>query len=291
MPNLSSLAPITTAATALSNLILVSPQSTVGYQPQNPTSPNGQTSQPPPAILFHYEGEQTVSLESDITDHYIEDNTAIQDQISLKPETITTHGFIGELNNVTPTALAAVKAIADKLTIINAYTPALSATALLAYNEAFQLYQVGLNAVNSAVSAWSSLSGAGGESVINGQGITLQPNQTKQQIAFQQFYGYWRSRTLFTVQTPWAVFQNMAIKNLRAIQDAETRMITDFEVTFKIIRTAATVTTPGVSQSFQGRASSQAASLTDLGTSTPVSSISLSQGLTSNFPSAFAGGL
>jgi hypothetical protein len=291
VPNLSALSPITTAATALSNLILVSPQSTIGYQPQNQAAANGQTTQPPPAILFHYEGEQVVALESDITDHFIEDNTTIQDQWALKPETITTHGFIGELNNVPPSALAAVKAIADKLTIISAYTPVLSATALLAYNEAFQLYQVGLNAVNSAVAAWSSLSGAGGESVINGQGIILQPNQTKQQIAFQQFYGYWRTRTLFTVQTPWAVFQNMAIKSLRAIQDAETRMITDFEVTFKMIRTAATVTTSGISLTYQGRAAAQVASLTDLGTSTPVSSISLSQGLTSSYPNSFAGGL
>jgi hypothetical protein len=291
MPNLSALAPITTAATALSNLILVSPQSTIGYQPQNPSSNNGTTTQPPPALLFHYEGEQTVGLESDITDHYIEDNTAIQDQIALRPETITTHGFIGELNDVAPAALAPVKAIADKLTVVDAYTPVLSLTALLAYNTAFQLYQVGLNAVNSAVAAWSSLSGTGGESVISSQGISLQPNQTKQQIVFQQFYGYWRSRTLFTVQTPWAVFQNMAIKSLRAIQDADTRMITDFEVSFKMIRTAATVTTPGIPLTFQGRAAAQAASLTDLGTSTPVSSISLSQGLSSNFAGSFAGGL
>jgi hypothetical protein len=291
MPNLSALSSVTTAATALSNLVLVSPQSTVGYQPQNPSQASGQTSQPPPAILFHYEGEQTVALESDITDHYIEDNTAIQDQIALKPETITTHGFIGELNDVAPGALAAVKAVADKLTVISAYTPVLSATALLAYNQAFQLYQIGQSAVNSAVAAWSSIGGSGGESVISSQGLASQPNQTKQQIAFQQFYGYWRSRTLFTVQTPWAVFQNMAIKNLRAIQDAETQTITDFEVTFKMIRTAATVTTPGTNQSYQGRAAAQAAGLTDLGTSTPVSSISLSQGLSSNFPNSFAGGL
>lgn len=291
MPNLSALTPLTTAATALSNLILVSPQATIGYQPQNPATNTGLTAQPPPALLFHYEGEQTIGLESDITDHFIEDNTAIQDQISLKPETITTHGFIGELNDVTPRALAPIKTIADKLTIVGAYTPALSITALLVYNEAFQLYQVGLNAVNSAVAAWSSLGGSGGESVINSQGITLQPNQSKQQIVFQQFYGYWRSRTLFTVQTPWAVFQNMAIKSLRAIQDAETRMITDFEVSFKMIRTAATVTTPSLALTFQGRAASQSASLTDLGTSTPISSISLSQGLSSNFPNSFAGGL
>lgn len=282
MGNISSLAQITTAATSLSNLILVSPQKTIGYQPTPVNPVNGQPLQQPPALLFHYEGEQSVALESDITDHYIEDNTALQDQISLKPETISTHGFIGELNNVPPQALAIVQQVADKLTTIGSYAPQLSVTALLAYQEAFFLYQVGANAANSAVSAWNSVTGGGGESVIGSNGLVLSSNQTKQQLMFQQFYGYWRNRTLFTVQTPWAVFQNMAIKSLRAIQDAQTNVITDFEVTFKMIRIAQTVTTSGLDPSaLQGRAAMQGGSLTDLGTSTPPSSIGLNSGLSS----------
>lgn len=284
MANLSSLAPITTAATALSNLILVSPQATIGYQPQNTASNNGTTAQQPPALLFHYEGEQTVLLESDITDHYIEDNTAIQDQIALRPEVITTHGFIGELNDIAPPALAAVQAIANKLTIVGAYTPVLSATALLAYNEAFQLYQIGASALTSAVAAWSSLTSVGGESVIGSNGLTSQPNQNKQQAAFQQFYGYWQNRTLFTVQTPWAVFQNMAIQSLRAIQDAETNVITDFEVKFKMIRIASTVNTPGFALTYQGRAANQAASLVDNGTSTPTPGLGVGTLTLNSFP-------
>ena len=292
MANLSALAPITTAATSLSNLILVSPQATKGYQPQNPPNPDGtpSTAQQPPSILFHYEGEQTVALESDITDHYIEDNTAIQDQIALRPEQITTHGFIGELNDIAPPALQLLQAAADKLVVIDAYTPVLSETALIAYNEAFLAYQVANNAVQSAVAAWSSVTGQNGENVIGANGLSagsfnsatgaISGNQTKQQIAFQQFYGYWRNRTLFTVQTPWAVFQNMAILRIRAIQDEKTNVITDFELTFKMIRTAQTATTPGLAPILQGRLSSQAAGTTNLGTQTPVSSISVSDGLT-----------
>jgi hypothetical protein len=281
--NISGLSQITTAATSLSNLILVSPQKTIGYQPTPINPVDGQPLQQPPALLFHYEGEQTVSLESDITDHYIEDNTALQDQISLRPEQITTHGFIGELNDVVPPLLAPIQVVADKLTTIGAYLPGLSETALLAYNEAFFLYQTAANAANSAVSAWNSITGvagSGGESVIGSNGLTQQPNQTKQQQAFQQFYGYWRNRTLFTVQTPWAVFQNMAIKNLRAIQDAQTNVITDFEVTFKMIRIATTQTlSPIDPTSAQGRAALQAAGVTDLGVSTPAPGISLGAGL------------
>lgn len=272
MANISQLANISTSATALSNLILVSPQDTLGYQPQNAPVKNGAPQQPPPSILFHYEGENTVRLESDITDHYVEDNTAIQDQVALKPILITTHGFIGELNDVTPAILAPIKTVADKLTVVTAYTPALSAAAVLAYNEAFQAYQVIQNAVNSAVAAWSSLTGGGGESVIDGNGIQVQANQTKQQQYFQQFYGYWNSRTLFTIQTPWAIFKDMAIQSLRAIQDAETNVITDFEVSFKMMRFASTFVATSAfldSSNSQGRAASQSSSLVDLGTSTP----------------------
>lgn len=268
--DLASLSNATNAAVGLSNLILVSPQKTVGYQPQNAPSYANNTAAQPPALLFNYEGEQTVTLTSDVTDHYIENNTAIQDQVALKPEVITTSGFVGELNDVAPAALIPVQVIAEKLVAIGGYTPQISETAALAYANAFQLYQVSQNLANTAVSSWASLTGAGGLSVINGSGVQTQENQTKQQTYFQQFYGYWKNRTLFTVQTPWAVFQDMIIQNLRAVQDAETRMITDFEVTFKLMRFASSQIQSNVAlydnTSFQNRLGSQGADQVDLGT-------------------------
>lgn len=286
--NLSGLSSFTTSAQALSNLVLVTPQAIIGYAPQNPPNADGTVSiaQKPPSFQFNYEGEQTVTIESDITDHYVEDNTAVQDQIALKPEIVTTHGFIGELNNVVPAALAPLKTAAEKLTSIGAYTPQLTATALIAYSEAFFLYQVAAAAANSAVAAWTSIgnviSGASAQSVISATGLQKGNAQNKQQTAFQLFYGYWRSRTLFTVQTPWAVFSNMAIRSLRAIQDDTTNVITDFEISFKMIRTAATVTSPGgFLTSFNGRAGAQANPLQSLGTSSPTAGPSLGSGLSS----------
>lgn len=289
MPDLSALSSLTTTAQALSNLVLVSPQQTIGYQPQPKPQNNGVIPATPPTLVFHYEGEQTVSIQSDITDHYIEDNTAIQDQVALRPEEITTAGFIGELNDIAPYPLQIVQQIANKLVTIGAYLPQISETALIAYNNAFQLYQVAQSVINSAVSTWGALVGTSGENVINSQGLgnAFNPTtgqvvgtQNKQQVAFQQFYGYWKNRTLFTVQTPWAVFQNMAIKNLRAVQDAETRVISTFEVTFKMIRVASTSTvTNTIPKSFQGRLQNQASALTNQGTSTPIPSIDLGEAL------------
>lgn len=278
--NLTALSQGSSKAVGLGNLILVSPQQTTGYQPQNAPSWAKNTAAPPKALLFNYEGEQSATLTSDITDHYIENNTAVQDQIALRPEIITTQGFVGELNDIAPGALQPLKTAAEKLTTISAYTPQLSTTALLAYANAFALYQTAASVINSAASAWSSINGNNGESVINGntqvdsQGnlAGASPNQSQQQIYFQQFYAYWKNRTLFTIQTPWAIFQDMAIQSLRAVQNADTRVITDFEVTFKLLRFASTASTDaslyGDNSNFQGRASNQGAVENDLGTQT-----------------------
>lgn len=273
---------VTNSATALGNLILVTPQTVIGYQPQNQT---GQAYNAPP-ILFHYEGEQTATVESDITDHYTEDNTAIQDQIALKPVTITTQGFIGELNDLAPNAaFQAAQVAAAKLSIVGAYAPELSITAQLAYNEAFFAYQTAANLVNNAVSAYNSINGTpAGETVISGTGISSIPAQTQQQKYFQIFYGYWNSRTLFTLQTPWAIFTDMAIKSLRAIQSAETNVITDFEVTFKQIRYATILTEAFVSANTQTPLTQQSSAQVNTGTS------SLSQNPVTFAPNATVSG-
>lgn len=257
---------ITTQITSLSNLLLVSPQNTVGYQPQA----SGSLKAAGNPIVFNYEGEQTSVLESDITDHYIEDNTAIQDQIAIRPEIITTHGYIGELNDIAPFFLQNLQSLANKLTIVSGYFPQFSVTALNAYNEAVFASDTALSAANSAISTIESLAGvftgSNGQSVIGSNGISVSLGQNKQQAAYQQFYAYWRNRTLFTVQSPWAVFQNMAIKSLRAIQDAETNVITDFEVQFKMIRVASTTTATPTLDSL-GRLIYQGESSVNLGTS------------------------
>lgn len=284
MANLSVLSTQTNAISALSNVALVvpqvaglfglntGPQFTTGYQPQNPQSLLGQVGGNQQALLFHYEGENRATIESDITDHFVEDNTAIQDQIALRPEVITVHGFIGELNDVPPLALQPLAAAVSTLTALGAYVPGLSVTAQLAYNNAFQAYQGVNTASNAAISALSTLSGEGGTTVINGVNFSPIQNQNKQQTMFQNFYGYWLNRTLFTVQTPWAVFQNMAILRLVATQDADTSVITDFEVTFKIIRMASTATSSSITS---GRFSSQSAGSSNLGTQTPPFSLGI----------------
>ena len=61
----------------------------------------------------------------------------------------------------------------------------------------------------------------------------------------------------------------MAIQSVRAIQSAETELISDFEVTFKQMRFASTLTTAQLysnNQNFSGRLNKQGAPVRQLGT-------------------------
>ena len=40
-------------------------------------------------FVFDSEGDTTVNLSADITDHYLEDNTSVQDHIAIKPKRVT----------------------------------------------------------------------------------------------------------------------------------------------------------------------------------------------------------
>jgi hypothetical protein len=246
------------AADALSNLILVSPVKPVGYQAQSaPVTPGLPTTDfQAPSFVFDYEAENTISLQSDITDHYIEDNTSIQDQISLKPEIITVRGYIGELNDITPAGFGGAAGLLSKLTTVSAFVPGLSATATNIFNKSTQIVATANKLVDSAVSAWNSLTGGSSD-----------PVQNKQQIAYGQFYGYRQTRTLFTVQTPWALYQNCAIQSLLVTQDAESNVVSDFEISFKVLRFATTLTVS--SGSLQGRANQSNSLLSNLGVSVP----------------------
>ncbi len=283
MPSLSQLTPLTTAAQALGSIALVVPSQVVGYQPQTASQTgliNKLNLNNAEALVFHYEGEQSAFMEADITDHYVEENYAIQDHIARRSEVVTTRGFIGELNDVAPKFLVPLQAAATTLTSVSAYTPALSASAQLAYNEAFFLYQNAAQLANNAVSAFgniASLFGSTGGQIVDGSQVFFAGNefaQNKQQQMFTQFYGYWYNNVLFTVQTPWAIFTSMAIKSLRPIQDAETKVITTFEVTFKKIRIAS-FSTNSSSPLKDGRAFDQSSPPTGNGTANPTNDASL----------------
>lgn len=272
--NISAIQSATTSALGLSNFVLVSLQNPTGYTPNPKIFPDGTIGPQEKNFLFNYEGENTVTLESDITDHFVEDNTTVQDQIALPPEMISVQGYIGELSDIVPRPLQLAKSAAESLTFVSAYTPGLSASALLAYNQAAQAYQIAKIGVQTGLNAFNSVFGEGGV-------------QTEQQIAFNYFYGYWQQRKLFSVQTPWNLFKNCAIKTLRAVQDPSTRFVTDFDITFKVMRFAS-VADELTALNFQGRLVAQSSTATGNGSHPLGKEADFSSTFSSNFPSGVA---
>jgi hypothetical protein len=295
----------------------------------------------PPAgiagFLFDIELDSKIELTSDITDNFVENNTAVQDHIALRPETVTFRGIVAELvtpgtlpgpyvppPNPLPTSLpmtprrtpgnvsnqinaalgnavaAATSSAISGGNIGNAVKGSLRSTGsnLLA-NTKYNLIQAAQasvrtllipsnvlalanpgrlpndaqNAVNVLVTAlpteaknilqaiktvatpasqkllttstFQSYTAAGpGASlftVYSGKQPTP-PKQTRQTSAFLYFYNLWKSRSIFSVETPWGTWTNMAIQSIRADQDDETKYKTDFTITFKKIRVAQDVT-------------------------------------------------
>lgn len=255
MADLNSLSKYSLSLSALSGLIVVTPDP-VGYQPQSENEEDVE----PPRFLFTYEGQNQVILTSDITDHFVEDNTARQDHIALPPEIIKVRGYIGELTGLFSgaTPLPELRVFNEKLVEVNAYLSTPRAFGGLTNNiqeitdTAAQSYQVARNIRNNIISAQQNA-----------------PVQNQQQKAFNFFYGYWRERRLFRVQTPWKVFNNMAIEKIEMSQDEDEFLVTNIELDFKMIRFVENPLSPENRIKSQGRLKYQNSPRVDFGQITP----------------------
>lgn len=244
LPAIQGVVAAATAGASLVNAFLVVLQG-VGFDAKDANSVS---------FLFNLREEDSEDLQSDITDHYTETNSAIQDQIALKPVKCTLHGFIGELNDQNSGVAAEVQLIASQLSVFSPYVPQLTVAAQQFYNEAQQVYNAAAAAAATVNQAFNFLTGAG----------TL----TKQQQAFAFFKSRWQARALFTVQTPWEILTNMAIEDLHAVQEGDSNTISDFRVTFKQMNFASTLSSNAAIVG-QGRYSFQAQGAVSQGTQNP----------------------
>ncbi len=192
-------------------------------------------------FMFDIQGEARAELTNEITDHYTEDNSVIQDHIAVKPKRITLRNYIGELvyepNN---TVAQAGATMAAKLTTLSGFLPQLSDGALQAYN----FYQQAA----AGVLTTSQLTAQGSSTAANLYGLVknlLSAQENKQQSSYQFFKALRDQRMLFSIQTPYEFMTNMAIENMVAIQEENTIYVSTFAITFKEMRFASTTNISG----------------------------------------------
>ena len=193
-------------------------------------------------FLFEILGDEISELFSDITDHFIESNTSIQDQIGLKPEMVTLRGLVAELSYSKAPGQAR-PFVPDSLPINPTMTPGLTTQQIQQANAVATANGSTVSAAFTTSKSSLSLNGASNayQYFKNFQSFTptgTPPVFTKQTNAFLYFYQLWKGRMLFSVQTAYGIWQNMAIDYVRAVQSEDTKYRSDFMIRFKKIRIA-----------------------------------------------------
>ena len=192
-------------------------------------------------FVFDIIESDTLRLQSSITDHYTEDNQAIQNQVAQKPLQFTIRGLVGEsvINDIG--ILPEKGSFRDKLTNITAYLPGLTGQTLQALRRIDKVREI-KKRFDDNENLFSIF-----------KDLLISPRETRQAKAFGFFYALWggtdetvttlsrEAPVPFTVDTPWHTFTNMMILDLKATQGPDSKEITSFEITFKQLRFAKTI--------------------------------------------------
>ena len=183
------------------------------------------------AFVFDYAGEVSSELHADITDHYTEDNTVVQDHIALNPIRVTMRGLIGELvaGPVAGGITGLLGGLQDSLTTVNAYIGGKTPQAINKASKAITQVQKVTTQISSAVSKGKSLI-----DFLNFGALT----SVNQAVAYRRLEAMWENRTPFKIVTPFKRYENMVIESLKAVQSEDTKYVSEFTVTLKQIRFA-----------------------------------------------------
>lgn len=181
--------------------------------------------------IFDIPTGESISLSSDITDHYTENGSFISDHIVNKPIEITLSGLIGELKYEFPQSGIEqnISEVTNALGIVPAYLGPLTPGATQKVTGLLQTASYAVSQFEALKKRVENL-----KSLADGADAT----ETLQQKAFAEIRAMRDSKQIVSVQTPWAFFPSMAIQSITARQDEGSTDITDFSVTLKELRFA-----------------------------------------------------
>ena len=183
-------------------------------------------------FVFDQYDDDSIDIETEVTDHFAEDNSFIQDMAAIHPIECTLTGFVGEIAIPAPNAGAGglFQSLESKLGTVDAfggkYTPGGLQKQINAINGSLQSAQNYVNQVSQYLNQAQTLlkmfsSGAG---------------KTKQQKAFASLATLVNSKIPCTITTPWAAFPNMMCTGFHMDQGGETKDKSRVELKFKQIR-------------------------------------------------------
>jgi hypothetical protein len=202
-------------------------------------------------FLFDVPLTENISYSAQITDHFTEDNSSIQDHVALEPIKITLTGKVGELVYTKLAGLTFLSAAIDRLAPFGIFSPEQGLMATKAIASAYEV----VSAIDTIQKTYNNLADI----------FTDSPSLNKQQAAFVKFENYFLGRALLSVETPWKTYRDMVIESWSADQAEDTTMETTFTLTFKQMRFIQTITNKG---KLLGRAAAQASETENKATQT-----------------------
>lgn len=209
------------------------------------------------ALFFNTVTDDSLSFNSQITDNWLENNTSIQDHITLSPVTITMKGLIGEVVYTPQAAFADYNNIytnnfggellnnylLGKLNTVSSFFPSVSNITQKAINK--------INLKDDAISkvlsiANTSLNQPGYNSLAqkldNYAGITSNIRQERQKQIIELLKHYWLNRMPFKAIVPWGEYDNMFIESVN-INQGNINYASEISITLKQVRYAQTIYT------------------------------------------------
>lgn len=214
-------------------------------------------------FIFDYEGDTEVVAQAEITDHYSEQNSFINDQVAQKPQRITLRGFVAELKASPDLGVTGVlNVLQGKLTTLQAITGKYTPSVVQKIQAGVTSAQNTVNKIDNTISRAQNLVGLF-------VGSAAAP--TKQQLAYQQLFALFSNNVIFTLSTPFTYFRSVCIEHMTFMQDEFTKDWSEISVTVKEVRFTGTVVQgPGMSaqlaaQTQEARSAAQNQSVTDNG--------------------------
>lgn len=214
------------------------------------------------SFAFDYREVEEVDLDAEITDHWLEDNTAAHDHIAVKPAIVHLSGYVAELTmtgNSLKTILSALTAATNALSSLPVFLGAQTPGNTQALAQAISQVQGVVVQVGQTVARAAQLSNLL-SGFFSGQALN------RQQAAYLQLQAYQRAGIIFTVVTPYQTFYNMAIESLHVIGPPETMYWSKFSVRMKQLQFVGSKSQPDYSANLAAPvASSQRQLLTNVG--------------------------
>jgi hypothetical protein len=207
-------------------------------------------------IVFDVERETRVEIQSDITDHYVEDNSAVEDHIALRPTRLTLAGYFGELVDESPKENQQLQNLTEKLTIINSFLPVLTSAAQQIKNNIETKKTTSTEYLDASINSGQNLYQAFRQ---------INPPATKQAKAFNFLRALRDSRQILGVETPYTYYPSMVIESVAMVQGEDSKYISDVVVTLKEWRSVQTQFVNFDFNKYQSRGISQRSEVQDKG--------------------------